>query len=99
MLNKTPVIQVENLSKRYVRNEYRPSLRHEATQLFKRWLGMTTRASWQSEPFWALKNVSFTIDKGESVAIVGRNGSGKTTLLRILSNIAEPTEGTTEVHG
>lgn len=99
MLNKPPIIQVENLSKRYVRNEYRPSLRHEATQIFKRWLGIASSVSWQSEPFWALKDVSFTINQGESVAIVGRNGSGKTTLLRMLSNIAEPTAGSVAVHG
>lgn len=99
MLNKRPIIQVENLSKRYVRTEYRPSLRHEATQMINRWLGRAARVSWQSEPFWALRNVSFTIYQGESVGIVGRNGSGKTTLLRTLSNITDPTEGTVSVHG
>jgi len=99
MLNKPPIIQVEHLSKRYVRTEYRPSLRHEATQMVKRWLRMTTNVSWQSAAFWALKDVSFSIQQGESVAIVGRNGSGKTTLLRMLSNITDPTEGTVTVHG
>lgn len=99
MLNKPPIIQVENLSKRYVHNEYRPSLRHEATQLVQRWLGMKTQVSWQSPPFWALKDISFTVQRGESVGIVGRNGSGKTTLLRMLSNITDPTEGFVAVHG
>jgi ABC-type polysaccharide/polyol phosphate transport system ATPase subunit len=99
MFNKPPIIQVENLSKRYVRTEYRPSLRHEATQMVNRWLGKASRVSWQSEPFWALKDVSFTIHQGESVGIVGRNGSGKTTLLRTLSNITDPTEGSIAVHG
>jgi ABC-type polysaccharide/polyol phosphate transport system ATPase subunit len=95
----TPVIQVSHLSKSYVRSDYRPSLRHEASQMIKRWLGMTDNLSWQSEPFWALKDVSFSVNRGEAVGIVGRNGSGKTTLLRLLSNISDPTEGTVAVHG
>jgi homopolymeric O-antigen transport system ATP-binding protein len=95
----TPVIQVTHLSKSYVRHEYRPSLRHEAAQMMKRWLRLTDQVSWQGEPFWALKDVSFSVNRGEAVGIVGRNGSGKTTLLRILSNISDPSEGSVAVHG
>ena len=47
----------------------------------------------------ALSGVSFTIDQGESVAIVGRNGSGKSTLLSILSRIYLPTEGEVRIYG
>lgn len=91
-----PVIEVNDVSKRFSRNEYRPSLRHEAKELFNNLVGRAG-AGRESAPFYALKDISFTVARGEAVGIVGRNGSGKTTLLRLLSNISDPTSGTIEV--
>ncbi|MDZ4763158.1 MAG: ABC transporter ATP-binding protein [Chloroflexota bacterium] len=99
----TPVvIRVENVSKRYTLNDYRPSLRHDLKHIFARALrrvkidpaqpAMETR-------FYALKDVSFSVRKGEAVGVIGRNGSGKTTLLRLLSGITRPTTGRVSIDG
>lgn len=54
---------------------------------------LTTAAAKRNERFWVLKDINFTIEKGEIVAILGRNGAGKSTLLRIISQITEADKG------
>lgn len=51
------------------------------------------------EDFWALKNVSFSVEKGDVIGIIGRNGSGKSTILKCIAGIYKPTSGNIRVHG
>src|SRR5258706_14414014 len=61
--------------------------------------GNASGASDMIETFWALKDVSFEVKKGEIVGIIGRNGAGKSTILKILSRITSPSEGYADVYG
>ncbi len=61
--------------------------------------GSAEKRSPKNETIWALKDVTFTVHKGEVIGVIGRNGAGKSTLLKILSRITEPTVGCAEVHG
>lgn len=63
----------------------------------KEWFASGMRS--RSEKFWALKDVSFTVDSGVTVGLIGRNGSGKSTLLKVIGGILQPTKGHVEVSG
>ena len=58
-----------------------------------------TRTGRNGETIWALKDVSFTVEQGEALGIIGRNGAGKSTLLKILSRVTAPTRGHARVKG
>ena len=100
-----PIIQIEGVGKAYRLGEadvlnatFRDAIAGLARAPFRR-LRQLGRSSRDKEPFWALRNVSFDVQPGEVVGIIGRNGAGKSTLLKILSRITEPTDGQVTLRG
>lgn len=74
------------------------TLRDALTQGARRLLGRGS-SSGPKEEFWALRNVSFDVEQGEVMGIIGRNGAGKSTLLKLLSRITMPSEGEARIRG
>ncbi|CAN5895545.1 hypothetical protein BH11BAC4_BH11BAC4_01240 [soil metagenome] len=104
------IIQVNNLSKSYIIShegtERYTALRDVVAKKTKKifslpstLIGNKKKIASSKEEFWALKDVSFDIEQGDRVGIIGRNGAGKSTLLKILSRITEPTSGNIKIKG
>ena len=80
------IIRVENVSMRFrMANDRVTSIKEMVTKMLKRQV--------EYKDFWALKNVSFDVKRGEAIGLIGRNGAGKSTILKIISGILKPTEG------
>ncbi len=94
----TWAIEARGLGKQYVRGaaKRRPMTMRDA---LAEWARRKASGSAATERFWALNDVSFAIEPGEVVGIIGRNGSGKSTLLKIISQITAPTVGEVRLNG
>jgi lipopolysaccharide transport system ATP-binding protein len=95
-----PVIKIENLGKRYALFRDQERGHHGLRHVLQNALSAPFRPRKpKREAFWALRNVSFEVQRGEVLGIVGRNGAGKSTLLKVLSRITPPTEGRIRLRG
>jgi lipopolysaccharide transport system ATP-binding protein len=95
-------VRIEHLSKKYHlgrRTDGHPTLRDAVASLGTRVIQGRSKTASQSSEFWALSDVSFDIQRGEVLGIIGANGAGKSTLLKILARIVSPTSGRATVYG
>lgn len=89
---KQPAIVVDNVSVLFNMNK-------EKVDNIKEYLIKLVTNKLHYNEFWALKNVSFTVEKGERLGVLGFNGAGKSTLLKTIAGVIKPTEGKVEAHG
>lgn len=94
-----PIIQVRGLSKRYRLGEIGAG--SFGKSLLRQWRGLVGKSPESHAPgdFWAIRDLSFEVNAGEVVGLIGRNGAGKSTALKILSRITEPTAGEAILRG
>lgn len=86
------IIKVDNVSMKF-------NLSQEKVDSIKEYVIKFLKREIQYNEFWALKNISFTMNKGERLGILGLNGAGKSTLLKVIAGVFKPTEGSVERHG
>ena len=86
------MVEVEDVSIRF-------NLEKERVNSIKEYILRRMKGKIEYDEFWALKNVSFQVEKGDSVGLVGLNGSGKSTLLKVIAGVLKPTKGEVKIHG
>lgn len=91
-MKKKIAIKAENVSMRF-------NLSADKVDNLKEYFIRFVKRNITFKEFWALKNVSFTIEKGDRVAILGYNGAGKSTLLKVIAGVLKPTEGSVKTYG
>jgi lipopolysaccharide transport system ATP-binding protein len=92
------MISVDNVSKKFCKN-YNTSLKYGLFDITNKLLKKDTGNILRNNEFWSVKDVSFQLNRGECLGLIGKNGSGKSTLLKIINNIIEPTRGSVKSYG
>src|SRR3954470_17163556 len=96
-----PVIEFDHVYKKFAMGEQHTTLRDLIAASFGKMFGKKKAepTALKQQEFWAVKDLSFSLKKGESMGIIGPNGSGKSTTLKLLSGILRPEKGTYSVKG
>lgn len=91
-MNKDTIIEVNQVSMKF-------NMASEKFDSFKEYFIKTLKKQISYNEFWALQDVSFSLERGESLGLIGLNGSGKSTMLKIIAGVLEPTKGSVTVRG
>lgn len=97
-MDKETVLEVDTISKKFCR-DFKRSLLYGVTDILGELFPNSSKPALRRKEFWALRNVSLNLKRGECIGLVGANGSGKSTLLRIINQILKPDEGTIRIKG
>jgi ABC-2 type transport system ATP-binding protein len=90
--NKQPILRLENVSIRYITGDFKEIG-------IKEFIIRKLTGNYKVSEFFADRNITFSLDRGDMLGIIGTNGAGKSTLLKAIAGIMRPTEGTVECHG
>ena len=91
-MNKDTIIEVNQVSMKF-------NMASEKFDSFKEYFIKTLKKQISYNEFWALQDVSFSLERGESLGLIGLNGSGKSTMLKIIAGVLKPTKGTVTIRG
>jgi ABC-type polysaccharide/polyol phosphate transport system ATPase subunit len=93
------VMELNQVSKKFTKGELYDSLRDAVPALMRRLVRGRNSSDLGNREFWALRDVSFGVERGDVLGIIGHNGAGKSTILKILSGVLKPTKGDVRVNG